>query len=428
MIELISDTYQSWDLPGDWTLGLAFITLTLGIILLGIIVNFVVRRILVRLIHGIIKKSRFKWDDIAIKQRTFARLAHLAPALLFYIAAPLFNIEEYAWTESFTESIRRVSLIYMILMSALVVDSIFNTVFHVYNGFNIAKNKPIKSYLQVAKLLLIFLAIILILSIILNRSPWAFLTGLSALAAVLILVFKDTILGFVAGVQNAAYDTIRLGDWIEMPKFGADGDVIEISLNTIKIRNWDKTVVSIPSGALLTDGVKNWRGMTESGGRRIKRHINIDMNTIKFCDEEMLKRFSQYRNIANYIQDKKTEISQYNQGIPMDTAALVNGRHLTNLGTFRAYVEAYLRANTEIHQEMTFLIRQLQPTEKGLPLEVYVFSKDTRWVQYEDIQSDIFDHIFAVIPLFDLAVFQETSGQNYKIDIVSMPEPKVAKT
>lgn len=424
MIELIAGQLTDWGLREEWSVELAFLLLMVGLLLMAIVLNYIVRGILIRLIHSLIKKSRFHWDDVAIKQRTFSRLAHFAPAILFYTLAPLFLLEGHAWTESFVEFIRRFAMIYMIVAGVLVLDSLFNTINQVYEGLEIAKTKPIKSYFQVTKLILILFAVILVLSIVLNRSPWAFLTGLGAIAAVLILVFKDTILGLVAGVQNAAYDIIRIGDWIEMPKYGVDGDVIEISLNTIKVQNWDKTVVSIPTGALLTESIKNWRGMTESGGRRIKRHVNIDMNTIKFCDEEMLGRFSKFLSIQEYIEKKKQEISKHNKGIPTDTATLINGRHLTNVGTFRAYLQAYLRNHSSIHQNLTFLIRQLQPTEMGLPIEIYVFTNDTRWVEYEGIQADIFDHILAVLPLFDLAVFQETSGQRYKIDIVSTPEMK----
>ena len=241
-----------------------------------------------------------------------------------------------------------------------------------------------------------------------------FLSGLGALTAVLLLVFKDTILGLVAGVQLSANKMVAVGDWIEMPKYGADGDVIEVALTTVKVQNWDKTVTTIPAYALISDSFKNWRGMQESGGRRIKRSVSIDVQTIVFCDEEMLGRFAKIKYIAEYIQKKKDELARFNQELKVDDSSLVNGRRMTNVGTFRAYVVAYLKHHPKIHQEMTFLVRQLAPSENGLPIEVYVFSNDKVWANYEAIQADIFDHILAVVPEFDLRVFQVPTGNDFR--------------
>jgi miniconductance mechanosensitive channel len=266
---------------------------------------------------------------------------------------------------------------------------------------------PIKGFIQVFKIIIYFTAAIFIISILLNKTPIYLFSGLSALTAVLMFIFKDAILGFVAGIQLSANRMVATGDWISMPKYGADGDIVEIALTTVKVQNWDKTITTIPTYALITESFKNWRGMSESGGRRIKRAISIDMNTIGFCTEDMLRRFGKIQYISDYIEKKKIELQEINKIEQVDTSSLVNGRRMTNIGTFRAYVEAYL------NKEMTFLVRQLAPTEHGLPIEIYVFSKDQEWANYEAIQANIFDHILAVVPEFDLRVFQDPSGSDF---------------
>ena len=269
---------------------------------------------------------------------------------------------------------------------------------------------PIKTVVQVLKLILYSVAAIAVISLLIGQSPSLLLGGLGAMTAVLMLIFKDAILGLVAGIQLSANQMVAPGDWIEMPKYGADGDVLEVALTTVKVKNWDKTITTIPTYALITESFKNWRGMSESGGRRIKRAINIDMGSIRFCDEEMLERFSKVQYIAEYLERKRHEISNWNAERNVDASDPLNGRQLTNLGTFRAYVVAYLRNHPVIHQEMTFLVRHLAPTEHGLPIEIYVFSRDQVWSNYEGIQADIFDHILAIAPAFDLRVYQSPTG------------------
>jgi miniconductance mechanosensitive channel len=234
------------------------------------------------------------------------------------------------------------------------------------------------------------------------------------MTAVLLLIFKDAILGLVAGIQLTANKMIAVGDWIEMPKYGADGDVLDLTLTTVKVQNWDKTITTIPTYALISDAFKNWRGMQESGGRRIKRSIAIDMNSIKFCDEEMLERFRKIQYISEHIERKRKELQEHNRLLKVDDSSLANGRRLTNVGTFRAYIQAYLKNHPAIHQNMTFLVRQLAPSDHGLPIEIYVFSSDTAWVTYEAIQADIFDHLLAVLPEFDLRVFQSPAGHDFQ--------------
>jgi miniconductance mechanosensitive channel len=278
----------------------------------------------------------------------------------------------------------------------------------------VSKEIPIKSFIQILKVVIYFVAIIFIISAILNKTPLYFFSGLGALTAVLLLIFKDAILGFVAGIQLAANKMVSHGDWIEMPKYGADGDVLEVALTTVKVQNWDKTVTTIPTYALISESFKNWRGMQLSGGRRIKRSVYIDINTIKFCTEEMIERFSKIRYIAEYMEKKKKELAEYNAAHQLDDSVPTNKRQLTNVGTFRAYVVSYLRNHPMINQEMTFLVRQLALAEHGLPIEIYVFCKDKVWAHYEAIQSDIFDHILSIVPEFDLKVFQNPAGSDFK--------------
>ncbi len=301
----------------------------------------------------------------------------------------------------------------MIVMGILALDAFLNGSLAIYETYEISNKIPIKGFIQVFKIIIYFTSGVFIIAILLDKTPVYLFSSLGALTAVLMFIFKDAILGFVAGIQLTANQMVANGDWIEMPKYGADGDIIEIALTTVKVQNWDKTITTIPTYALITESFKNWRGMSESGGRRIKRSISLDMNTIQFCTEEMLDRFSKIQYISSYIEKQKIELKTYNQAEQVDHSSLVNGRRMTNVGTFRAYVEAYLKNHPKINHEMTFLVRQLAPSEHGLPIEIYVFSKDKAWANYESIQADIFDHILAVIPEFDLQVFQDPSGRDF---------------
>jgi miniconductance mechanosensitive channel len=317
--------------------------------------------------------------------------------------------------------IRNVVQIYMIFVVVLALDAALEVLVDVYRSRENTRGIPIRGFVQVAKLVLYFLTGILIISILLNKTPLYLISGLGALTAVLLLIFRDAILGFVAGIQLAANNMVAQGDWIEMPKYGADGDVLEVTLATVKVQNWDKTITTIPTYALISESFKNWRGMEESGGRRIKRAVNIDMSTIKFCDEEMLRRFAKIQYIAEYIEKKKRELEEFNHLTKADNASLANGRRMTNIGTFRAYVRAYLRNHPMVNLDMTFIVRQLPSTAYGLPVEIYVFCKDKQWANYEAVQADIFDHILAVVPEFDLQVFQNPAGRDFR----SLMQPAV---
>ena len=380
-----------------------------GLVVLAYIANFIAKRIILRTVEHFANKSATHWDDLLVERGVFRRLSHLTPAILIYLMAPLVFHSETAVVVT-----RKVAQIYMLLVAVFTIDTFLSAVVDIYRGYSAYKKMPIKSIVQVVKILVFLVIGVVILSLIIGRSPAFFIGGIGAMTAVLMLIFKDPILGFAAGIQLSANNMVRIGDWIELPKYGADGDVIDISLTTVKVQNWDKTISTIPTFALVSEGVKNWRGMSESGGRRIKRSINIDMSSVKFCTEEMLRKFRKFQYITEYIEEKRKELSEYNKDKNIDDSELVNGRRLTNIGTFRAYLTAYLRDHPKINKNLTFLIRQLEPGPDGIPIEVYVFSNDQVWANYEAIQADIFDHIMAVIPEFELRVFQNPTGADFQ--------------
>lgn len=385
--------------------------------MLAYIANFLAKKIILRIVALIADRTQTDWDDVLVSRRVFSRLSHLAPAIVISVASPAV-FKQYP---ALIVVAGKASDIYMIMVGLLVVSALLAGIGDIYERFPVSRRIPIKGYLQLVMLIVSVVGAIFIVSIIVERSPIVLLTGLGALTAVLLLVFKDTILGLVAGIQLVANDMVRPGDWVEMPKYGADGDVIEITLNTVKIRNWDKTVTTIPTYTLISDSFKNWRGMSESGGRRIKRAVLIDVNSIRFCTPEMVEKFRRIQRIRDYVDQKQRELREYNERNNIDDTVLVNGRRMTNIGTFRAYLAGFLRAHPKIHQDMTFLVRQLPPGERGLPIEIYVFSNDQVWANYEDIQADIFDHIFAVLPEFGLRPFQNPTGAEIASAVERIP-------
>ena len=380
----------------------------LAVVLIAYFANFMVKRIIVRLMIGVVRRSKTDWDDPLVERGVFTKLSHLAPALVIWAMAAVV----FPGSQALITLTRRAADVYMLIIGIWVISALLDAISDVYQKFEVSKRVPIRTYIQVLKIGATAAALIFTLSIVMDKEPWVFLSGIGALTAVLLLVFKDTILGFIASIQLVAHDMLRPGDWIEMPNYGADGDVTEITLNTVKVQNWDKTITTIPTYALISDSFKNWRGMSESGGRRIKRSVHIDVNSIQFSTPEMIEKFSKIELLRDYIERKQQELSDHNRRKGIDESVLVNGRRMTNVGTFRAYLIEYLRRHPKIHNEMTFLVRQLQPTDKGLPIEIYVFSNDQRWVQYEDVQADIFDHIFAALPEFGLRPFQSTTGHD----------------
>jgi miniconductance mechanosensitive channel len=302
----------------------------------------------------------------------------------------------------------------MVFVGVLTADSLLSAGGELYSASPLSKGRPIKGYIQAIKIVLYLLGAIIATAALTGQSPLIMLSGFAAFSAVLLLVFRDTILSFVASSQIATYDMMRVGDWIEMPDYGADGDVVDIGLHTIRVQNWDKTITTIPTHKFLTDSFKNWRSMSQSGGRRIKRSLHIDMNSVRFLEDSDIERFEKFVLLKDYIQQKKKELEEYNAARVGNTSLVANARQLTNIGTFRAYVVRYLRDHPKIHQRMTLMVRQLDPTPEGLPLQIYVFSNDVDWVRYEGIQSDIFDHIIAIVPEFGLRVFQTPSGRDFE--------------
>jgi len=406
MVEIFRNWLIDIGVSESPALYLGWVGIALAILILAYAANYIAKRFLLAGVSYFVKKTKTKWDDVLLKRKVFTRLSHFAPALIIYGTAYLF--------ETAQGFIERLAMIYMIFAGILVINAFLNAVVDIYRTFEISKQRPIKGYVQIAQIIIFVSLGIIVISTLMNRSPWLLLSGLGAMTAVILLIFKDSILGLVASVQLSGNDMVRLGDWIEMPQYGADGDVIDITLTTVKVQNWDKTITTIPAYSLISDSFKNWRGMSESGGRRIKRAVYIDMNSIKFCTPEMLARFEKYQLLTDYIRTRKDEIAKYNKEHNIDTSELINGRNMTNVGTFRAYIIAYLRNHPKIHQNMTFLIRHLPPSEKGLPIEIYVFSNDQEWANYEAIQADIFDHILSVVPMFDLRVFQNPTGNDFR--------------
>ncbi len=378
----------------------------LGILaVLSLVAFWITEKIIIKLLTKMLQKTSTQMDDILIKHNVFKRLTYVVPALIFYNFA-------YA-VPQFANMIQRASLVLMAIAGLMVINSFLNALNDIYKNTKYHERLDINSYLQITKLIINILGSVVIVGIIINKDTTLLLSGLGAMTAVIMLIFKDTILSLVASVQISSNDLFKVGDWVEAPQFGADGDVVDIGLHTVKIQNWDKTISVIPTHKLIDSTFKNWRGMSESGGRRIKRSLFIDMNSISLCSPETLEKYKKFELISEYIDRKQKEVSEHNQSNNIDTSELINGRRLTNIGTFRAYIEAYLKNNSLIHKEMTFLVRQLDPTEKGLPMQIYVFSNDIDWVRYEGIQSSIFDHLLAVVPEFGLRIFQNPTGKDF---------------
>ena len=386
---------------------ISLITLIVITLVLYHAVLFAIRKF----IYIFIEKSESKRDDILIKNKVFNRLCLLVPAYLIR-----FNIE--AAIPSFpvlSSTIILFTKIYEVFIYSRVIDAILSTLNDIYDTYEISKSKPIKGFIQVLKTIIYIVCVLLIIAILTNKELSNILIGLGTLSAVLMLVFKDPILGFVGGLQLTINDMLRIGDWIVMEKSKADGEVLEIGLTTVKVQNWDKTITTIPTYSLISDSFTNWRGMENSGGRRIARSFVIDIDTVKFCTPEMLERFKKFQLVSQYVIDKEKEIEEYNKANNIDDSNLVNGRRQTNLGIFRAYLNSYLANCPYINKDMTFMVRQLSPTETGVPIQIYAFSSNKAWVSYENIQSDIFDHVFAVVTMFDLKIYQKPSSNSLAV-------------
>ena len=386
-----------------------YLSIIIKILLIGlicIVANFISKKIVIRIITRIVTNSKVKWGQIILERQVFRKLSHMVPAIIIYSFSSTFP--------TYKAIIAKLAIAYIIIVGLVFIQSLLNALNDIYQTFEISKVKPIKGYIQIVNIIIMTLGFILVISNLIGKSPLILLSGIGALSAVLMLVFKDSLLGLVAGIQLTANDMVRVGDWIEMPKYGADGDVIDISLNTVKVQNGDKTITMIPSYALISDSFRNWRGMQGSGGRRIKRSLYIDTSSITLCTEEMIEKFIKVHYLSDYIIQKEREITEYNAKNAIDRNNPVNGRALTNIGVFRAYISNYLKNHDGINQNMPLIVRQLAHSEHGLPLEIYAFTNDVQWAVYESVQSDIFDHLFAVAPEFGLRVFQNPSGADLR--------------
>lgn len=366
----------------------------------GILLLYLSRFIIKKTVYRVILKSESKYDDQVINNKVLMRLCLLIPAVLVmkynHIVLPDFpNVQHFVFN---------CSIVYVIVVITMVLFSVLNTGNDIYNMHQTAKMKPMTGLVQTLKIILIAFCVLLIISFLMGKRVSTVIIGLGTMSAVLLLIFQNTILGFVGSIQLTVNDMLRIGDWIKMGE--ADGTVTEINLTTVKVQNFDNTITTIPTASMVTNQFTNWRGMTESDGRRIMRSITIDSRSVQFCTPEMLERYKQIERVRPYLEQKEKDIAEYNQANQIDTSNIVNGRQQTNLGVFRAYISAYLKSNPNLNQNMTRMVRQLQPTEFGVPLQVYVFSKEKEWTRYEEIQSDLFDHIIAAASLFDLKIYQ----------------------
>ena len=373
-----------------------------AVMMVAYLADRISKRIILATINRIVRKTAFKFDDVLLEFNVFGRVAHLAPALAVYFGIQL--VPDVP--EAIDTLVQRAAAASMVLIGVSALAAFLTAVGKIYATSSIGQDRPIEAYVQTTKIAIYVLGGVLFVATLTGRSPLLLLSGIGAITAVLLLVFRDTILSFVASLQMASDDRVRVGDWIEMPQYGADGDVVEVSLYTIKIQNFDKTITAIPTHKLIDQPFKNWRGMQESGGRRIKRSFFIDMNSIRFLAEEDIDRLENFAVLRDYIRQKRRELAEFNKTYVGDPSLIVNSRRLTNVGTLRAYLVTYLRQHPKIHQKMTLIVRQLAPTSEGLPIELYVFTNVTDWTEYEGIQSDIFDHIFSILHEFGLRVFQ----------------------
>lgn len=408
--EWINTLLAQWGMQTETVGWMERIVIIAIILLIAFLADLICRRIIVEGIKKLTKRTRATWDDLVFNDKVLNNFCHIIPPVLIYILMPL----AFPDTPGILAFLLKICMVYIIAVALKFVNVFLGVLFELTNQKKEFRDRPLKGVYQIVQVGLFFVGTILIISILINKSPIHLFAGLGASAAILMLVFKDTIMGFVSGIQLAANDMLRPGDWITMAKYGADGTVIDVSLNTVKVRNWDNTITTIPPYALVSDSFQNWRGMQESDGRRVKRSINIDMNSVRFCTSGMLEEYRTIVLLRDYIDHTEKVVLEYNVEHGLNDDNLVNGRHQTNLGVFRAYLERYIESLPVVSKGLTHMVRQLQPTEKGIPLEIYFFCRDKNWIVYERVQADVFDHILAVIPVFGLQVFQEPSGKDLK--------------
>lgn len=402
--EMTPDTMTS-----EKALSIDFLVFAL-VCFVAIISYFLIKKVVQRIVQKAVKNTQNSWDNELLKSKIFTWVSLMVPTVIIW----KFGKRAFL-NDNYSAVIHSFGALATVILGFLALNSLLNIAERIYRRFEISRKFPIRGFIQVVKIILSICAGIFVISIVIGKSPLTLFAGLGAMSAVLMFIFKDSILGLVAGIQLSANQMVARGDWIEVPKFGADGEVLDVALTTVKVRNWDKTITTLPTYALISDSFKNWRGMSQSNVRRIKRSLCIDLQTVKFVDDSLLAKFKEISLLKDYITEKEREVDSWNAERSFNEDNVANARVLTNIGTFRAYVVAYLRNHAQIAQDETVLVRQLQPTEYGLPIEIYVFSKDNRWVEFEAIQSDIFDHFFSVLPEFDLKVFQRPSGSNFTV-------------
>ncbi|ABV39044.1 MscS mechanosensitive ion channel [Shewanella sediminis HAW-EB3] len=405
----ISQWLSDWGVNSTPSDGVSTSVLVFASLVLAMIAYLIVRRGVVRTMNIVIQRSKVNWDDIFMGHNVLEKFSYIVPALVLDLLLPI-ALTEHHLMSSLMDRLLSVSIVIILIRAVYSALDAFNEIADVNL---VSRRLPIKSFVQLFKLFLFFVAVIISISVIADQSPLYFLSGLGVATGLVMLVFRDTILGFVAGIQLAANRMVSTGDWIQMDKYGADGAVEEVSLTTVKVRNWDQTITMIPAYALVSDAFKNWRGMSESGGRRIKRSVSIDIHSIGFLSEEERVRLSKINHLKAYFAAKNDELADFNSQVD-DADMPVNSRQLTNIGTFRAYLKEFVSNHDKIHKDMTLLVRQLAPTSEGVPIEIYIFTNDTRWGFYEGIQGDIFDHIFAILPEFGLRVFQGPTGSDIR--------------
>ncbi len=381
------------------------------IAVLAILVDKVTKHVILNVVSRFARKTKTKWDDMLVRRRVFRRFAHLAPAIVVYYLLPL-ALRDAPGLLEFLQGATKIYIAVIVLVS---LDSLLTALNDIYDTYDIAASKPIKGYVQVVKIVLYSVVTIVIISILIGKSPLTLLAGLGAMTAVLLLIFKDTILGLVGSVQLSANEMVRVGDWISMPDYNADGIVMEINLATVKVRNWDNTISTIPTYSMITHSFQNWRGMEESGGRRIMRAIKLDQNSVRFLNDEDIEKFKRIVLLKDYMESKEKELKEHNEKNSIDPTVTVNRRRQTNIGVLRAYLMQYLKNHPKINQELFILVRQLEPSETGIPMQLYCFSALQAWGDYEGVQADIFDHLLAVLPEFDLRVFQNPSGYDLRM-------------
>lgn len=410
LVVFLRDMFLSLGLSRSLSVFFETIIIVIIVAALSCLSFLITRFIIDKVIAKIVRRTSFKWDDIFFDNHVFTRLSHFAPAIIIHLMAG-WALEPYPGWLNFVHTL---TYLYMIVAGMLFAFAFITAWHNIYLTLHISKHRHIKGYVQLLKIFIGVLAGLIMISIITKNDISNLLAGLGAMAAVIILVFKDTILGLVASVQLSANEMVKVGDWITIPSRGADGTVTDITLNTVKVQNFDKTILTVPTYALIQESFQNWTGMEESGGRRIKRSVYIDIKSIGFLSSEQIEKLAKIQILKNYIERKEKEMEEFNKKHNIDNTVLVNGRRMTNVGTFRAYINAYLSHHPKIHNDMTFLVRQLQSSEKGLPIEIYVFSNDQEWASYESIQADIFDHLLSVVPEFGLRVFQNPTGDDFR--------------